>query len=31
MVNFPAYCKRCKTESLINIEPGAETVSSKVN
>lgn len=31
IVNFPAYCKRCKTESLINIAPRAGTVNSKVN
>lgn len=31
IVNFPAYCKRCKTESLINIEPRAGTVNSHVN
>ena len=31
IVNFPAYYKRCKTESLINIAPRAGTVNSKVN
>lgn len=28
---YPAYCKKCKTEILITIEPRAETVSSKAN
>ena len=26
--NFPAYCKKCKKEILITIEPRAEVVNS---
>lgn len=31
IINFPAYCKRCKTELVITIEPRAEAVNSKAN
>ncbi|MCI8986900.1 MAG: conjugal transfer protein [Lachnospiraceae bacterium] len=31
IVNFPAYCKKCKKEILVTIEPRAETVDSKAN
>lgn len=26
--NFPAYCKKCKKESVITIEPRAEIINS---
>ena len=26
---FPAYCKKCKKEIVINVEPRAEAVNSK--
>lgn len=26
--NFPGYCKKCKTESIITIEPKRQTVNS---
>lgn len=29
LINYPAYCKKCKNEILINIEPRAETVNPK--
>ena len=28
---FPAYCKRCKKEIVINVEPRAETVNSEMS
>lgn len=28
LINFPGYCKYCKTESLITIEPKSRTVKS---
>ena len=31
IVNFPAYCKKCKKEIIITLEPRAETVNSKAN
>lgn len=27
--NYPAYCKKCKKEILVTIEPRAETVNLK--
>ena len=29
VVNFPAYCKRCKTENLITIAPKSQVVEPK--
>ncbi|MEZ3505787.1 MAG: cysteine-rich KTR domain-containing protein [Lachnospiraceae bacterium] len=31
IINFPAYCKWCKTESVITIEPKSQNSYSKVN
>lgn len=28
LVNFPGYCKRCKTESIMTIEPKRRVVNS---
>lgn len=28
LVNFPGYCKKCKTESIISIEPMSRVVKS---
>ena len=28
LVNFPGYCKKCKTESVITIEPKSRVVKS---
>lgn len=28
---FPAYCKRCKKEIVINVEPRAESVNSEMS
>ena len=28
LVNFPAYCKKCKSESVINFEPMSREVKS---
>ena len=27
--NFPAYCKKCKNEIVINVEPRADVINSK--
>ncbi len=27
IIKYPAYCKRCKKEILVNVEPRAETVN----
>ena len=27
LVNFPAYCKKCKTESVINIAPKSQVMN----
>lgn len=29
LVNFPGYCKRCKTESIITIEPKNQIVEPR--
>lgn len=28
LINFPGYCKRCKNESIITIEPKSQIVKS---
>lgn len=28
LVNFPGYCKYCKTESIITLEPKSQIVNS---
>ncbi|RHV44676.1 hypothetical protein DXB46_16430 [Lachnospiraceae bacterium OM04-12BH] len=28
LINFPGHCKKCKTESLITIEPKRQVVNS---
>ncbi|MCM1245989.1 MAG: cysteine-rich KTR domain-containing protein [Roseburia sp.] len=30
LLNFPGYCKRCKSESLINLEPEPRAKSQLV-
>ncbi len=27
IIKYPVYCKRCKKEILVNVEPRAETVN----
>ena len=28
LVNFPGYCKKCKTESVVTIEPKSRLIKS---